>query len=268
MSKVCFQTITVLKKKTRRAVVYGKGAVLANFGDGGIDLQQQQPISAIAYGDGVVTVVTPSTKTFEPMLPDSNSLIGFGLVVILSAVAVCVWANEVVPVSRTNLALNKRSGPLRDYLDELGTLSSSLSFKEEEEDDTTTTTAIEYYEMPNTTLLQNVPGNITTTMPAAAATTTMTAVKGRVIEPSSIIANNRDFERWFFADWLTKPRLGRKVAGRQKEPALPVLKQAKWNSGDNPVLAATALILVGVFLSAIVDHVVAVPQQLQSTFDL
>ena len=49
--------------------------------------------------------------------------------------------------------------------------------------------------------------------------------------------DGRDFERWLFSDWLNKP--GAK-GGRQKEPALPILKEAKWNSGDNPVLVTAA----------------------------
>ena len=52
------------------------------------------------------------------------------------------------------------------------------------------------------------------------------------------VRDGRDFERWLFTDWLNKPD---KKGGRQKEPALPILKQAKWNSGDNPVLFTAAM---------------------------
>lgn len=52
------------------------------------------------------------------------------------------------------------------------------------------------------------------------------------------VGDGRDFERWLFSDWLNKP--GAK-GGRQKEPALPILKEAKWNSGDNPVLVTAAM---------------------------
>ena len=52
------------------------------------------------------------------------------------------------------------------------------------------------------------------------------------------VGDGRDFERWLFTDWLNKPD---KKGGRQKEPALPILKQAKWNSGDNPVLVTAAM---------------------------
>ena len=52
------------------------------------------------------------------------------------------------------------------------------------------------------------------------------------------VGDGRDFERWLFSDWLNKPT-GK--GGRQKEPALPILKEAKWNSGDNPVLVTAAM---------------------------
>jgi hypothetical protein len=103
-----------------------------------------------------------------------------------------------VPVSRTNLAISKRSGEVRQYLDGL--------------QEATATT-----------------GNSTTTD-----------------------SNDRKLERWLFTDWLQS---NKRTSGRQKEPALPILKNAKWNSGDNPVLAATALILVGVLLTSVTERI-------------
>jgi hypothetical protein len=58
----------------------------------------------------------------------------------------------------------------------------------------------------------------------------------RDVKPN--VGDGRDFERWLFTDWLNKLD---KKGGRQKEPALPILKQAKWNSGDNPVLVTAAM---------------------------
>ena len=52
------------------------------------------------------------------------------------------------------------------------------------------------------------------------------------------VGDGRDFERWLFSDWLNKSDV---KGGRQKEPALPILKDAKWNSGDNPVLVTAAM---------------------------
>ena len=43
---------------------------------------------------------------------------------------------------------------------------------------------------------------------------------------------NRGFERWLYSDWLNTKK------GDIKPGALPFLKKAKWNSGDNPLLVA------------------------------
>ena len=46
---------------------------------------------------------------------------------------------------------------------------------------------------------------------------------------------DRKLERWLLTDW--------REPSRRKEPALPMLPKSKFNSGDNPVLAAAALLL-------------------------
>ena len=48
--------------------------------------------------------------------------------------------------------------------------------------------------------------------------------------------DKRPFERWLLSDWLREK-------SQQKAAALPFLPKAKFNSGDNPILAATALIM-------------------------
>lgn len=155
-------------------------------------------------------------KTFEPVAPDSSTLIGFGVVVLLSIIASVVWANEVVPVSRTKLALSKRDGEVKKYLDELkegvnGTndIDADVSSETEGEDNEAT-----------------------------------------VREKKS---DGRDFERWLFTDWLENNKSAGKP-GRKKEPALPILKSAKWNSGDNPVLVTFAMMMVGVLIAAISER--------------
>ena len=148
---------------------------------------------SLAVSTTTSTSTLPSSgKVFEPVLPDTSTMVGFVSIAILSALCVFVWSNQVVPVSRTNLAIAKKSGPLKDYLDEL-----------------------------------REGGNSTDA--------------GR---------DGKEFERWLFTDWLQKPA---SKGGRQKEPAIPVLKNAKWNSGDNPVLVASTLIFVGVLLTAAVE---------------
>ena len=157
------------------------------------------------------STVLPSGQIFAPALPDTATLVGFGSVVLLSALATFVWANQVVPVARTNLARSKQRGPVRDYLDELQELKEAV-------------VAAQHNNNNNAT-----------------ATTT----------PSR---DDRVFELWLFADWLLQHPAERRRVGRQKEPALPILKSAKWNSGDNPVLAASALIVMAVFASSVVER--------------
>ena len=175
------------------------------------------------WTDSSMTTTTPAT-TFEPVLPEPTVLIGFGVIVLLTALAVWVWAYQVVPVSRTNLALDKKRGPLKDYLDELQDSAATA------------------LPTTNLTVSSNATDSIHGTTDSLEGVESSTAVKKK----------DRALERWLFSDWLNK---GPAVAGRQKEPALPVLKQAKWNSGDNPVLAATALILLGVVMTATVEQI-------------
>jgi hypothetical protein len=137
---------------------------------------------------------TTTTTVFEPIMPDTTALLGFGAVVVISIAAAYVWSTQVVPVSRTKLALSKKSGEVRDYLDELQ------------------------------------------------------QVKDGTVESSG---DDRKFEQWLFTDWLQTDKK------RKKDPALPILKKAKWNSGDNPVLAATALIALGVIGSSVVERLAA-----------
>ena len=57
--------------------------------------------------------------------------------------------------------------------------------------------------------------------------------------------NEKGFERWLLRDWLSEN-------SQKKAAALPFLPKAKFNSGDNPILVATALIIgTGVFSSAL-----------------
>ena len=63
----------------------------------------------------------------------------------------------------------------------------------------------------------------------------------------------RGFERWLFSDWLNDNKSEGKP-GRKKEPALPILKSAKWNSGDNPVVVTSALLLVGILVASVSEY--------------
>ena len=140
---------------------------------------------------------------------------------VLCVVAALVWNNSVVPISRTKLAISKSRGEVKQYLDELEeggaapTLTNSASSLEDGEE---------------------------------------SAATSMKISNEDVESDGRDFERWLFTDWLEGRKSGSK-AGRQKEPAIPILKSAKWNSGDNPVVVTSALMFLGVIVASLTERV-------------
>lgn len=154
-------------------------------------------------------------QSFEAVAPDTSILVGFGVVVLLSMVAAYVWANEVVPVSRTKLALSKRDGEVKKYLDELKEGATRSQDTDKSSSESTDGASFEANETVNT--------------------------------------DGRDFERWLFTDWLQNNKSAGKP-GKKKQPALPILKSAKWNSGDNPVLVTFALMMIGVVIASITER--------------
>lgn len=184
-------------------------------------------------GNDMVGVAT--TKTFEPIPPTIETGAGMLVIVFLTLIATWVWSNQVVPISRTNLALSKRQGPLKEYLDELRTSEYHAEIE------TTTTEATTTITTTNNTEV----GMANTKVPFIGHAN------------NSYRKKSRAFERWLFADWLRENKSARKT-GRQKEPALPILKNAKWNSGDNPILVATAFISLGVLITSIAERITTV----------
>mmetsp|Transcript_29527 Transcript_29527/g.71309 ORF Transcript_29527/g.71309 Transcript_29527/m.71309 type:complete len:241 (-) Transcript_29527:2938-3660(-) len=73
------------------------------------------------------TEIAPPTTTYDAVMPSKETLVGMGFIVVLCAVAAWVWSEQVVPVSRTKLALSKKDGEVKAYLDELKASSSSSS---------------------------------------------------------------------------------------------------------------------------------------------
>lgn len=171
------------------------------------------------------TDVAGSAQVFEAVAPDTSLLIGFGSVVILCIAAGWVWANEVVPVSRAKLAISKNRGEVKEYLDGLKT-----------------TDEISTDGMNATIIALNEEGMLDS------ETVDTLAVEN--VKPN--VGDGRDFERWLFTDWLSKPA---SKGGRQKEPALPILKEAKWNSGDNPVLVTAAIMMLGVVIASVTERI-------------
>jgi hypothetical protein len=208
---------------------------------------------------------------FDPVLPDAAALLGMAAIILLSIAAVRVWATQVVPVSRANLALSKRKGKVREYLDDLLLLDVDDGDGDGDGDnniregaghaaatsgagsrDECIVEAVGAVEAVPPARRQSDEHALTLT--AAEEAPASTEPTGRDRGPS------RAFERWLFSDWLSQARTrarnrdGPGPARRQKDPAIPVLlPNAKWNSGDNPVLAASALIAMGVVASAVVE---------------
>ena len=68
-------------------------------------------------------------------------------------------------------------------------------------------------------------------------------------------AAERPLERWLLSDWVDARSKDGRPRERNKVSAIPILKDAKWNSGDNPVLAAAALILAAGIASSLGERV-------------
>ena len=64
--------------------------------------------------------------------------------------------------------------------------------------------------------------------------------------------NNKAFQRWLFSDWLTQ-----RIKRTPKPAAIPFLKKAKWNSGDNPVLVTFAGMMAVLIASSLSERVFA-----------
>ena len=172
----------------------------------------------LALSTGDISKVDVPVPSYEPMLPQTEILVGMVLITLVSLIACWVWGNQVVPVSRAKLAISKSRGEVKEYLDDLKASDPSLVVETEE--------------------VTNI---------------NEAAVDEKATILSVVKKDDRAFERWLFSDWLRDNKSERR-AGRQKDAALPFLKDAKWNSGDNPVLAATALILVGVLFSSLLER--------------
>lgn len=195
----------------------------------------------------------PNTRVFEAIGPDPSVLGAFGIVVLLCIAAGYVWANDVVPVSRTKLAISKNRGEVRDYLDSLRPEPGPTT---EEVDDRVD----DMHSILNGSA-QQLALSTTTTTPSDANNDPLKTKeeqqrfksndKNVIVKPN--VGDGRDFERWLFTDWLNKPNMSK--SGRRKEPALPILKDAKWNSGDNPVLVTVGIMMIGVVLASISERI-------------
>jgi hypothetical protein len=207
------------------------------------------PSAELAVLNAYSAQATTTTTTFDAVVPDTTTLIGFGIILLICAIAANVWANQVVPISRTKLAIAKQknsNSTLRQYLDELLEIENN-----------TPTTPVASTE---TTVSGSSAINDEMDRFVSDADTILDDRIGDRIDnkrSGGRFEGNRALERWLFTDWLVKDSKVRK-SGRQKEPVIPILKSAKWNSGDNPVLVATTLIFLGVLLTSVTERITTI----------
>jgi hypothetical protein len=190
-------------------------------------------------------IMEQPSGVYEAVIPQTETLIGMGVIAILCVVLYFVWEKQVVPVSRTKLALSKKKGDVKNYLDQLkaSELSSSSS------------SSSSGLMSETTQIIESVDENSSLLAEGSAMGTnssTDTDKSGNEIQTKN--QPDRAFERWLFNDWLVDNK-SEKKAGRQKEPALPILKNAQWNSGDNPVVVAALLMMIGVIFTALTERI-------------
>ena len=118
-------------------------------------------------------------KSFDPQI----NIEQIGSMSIITAILVIVaayWWNVVIPTKRKEVAISKRTGEIKEYLDDIRD------------------------------------------------------------------SDDKGFERWFLSDWLNNTK--------NKPAAIPLLKKAKWNSGDNPILVAFAGIFSLILVASLAER--------------
>jgi len=198
------------------------------------------PLSLTFQAEDVfVTIQNQPAETFSPVTPPLETLVGLASVLVISAISSYVWSTYVVPISRAKLAISKKSGPLAEYLDDLIELDVVVASSDVNETDSNEMLDGELFSPENFTSGNNQESSL-------------------INKPiNSSQKDERKFEKWLFTDWIQqKSKKRRGIPSVKKEPALPVLKDAKWNSGDNPVLVTFSILMVGVIGVSIVERVI------------
>lgn len=190
---------------------------------------------AAAAVDAAAATTALAPATFEPQM-DAQAMTGFGVIFALSAVTYWVWFNVLVPQKRTEVALSKRNGEIRGYLDGLNEAG-------------TTTPAPMDAAVATTSMPISVDALSTDAAAPSVALAADAPLAAQAPDAPPAISS-RGFERWLFTDWLE--------GNTKKEPAVPFLPDNKFNSGDNPVLAGTGLIMVAVVVASVVEKLTGV----------
>lgn len=184
---------------------------------------------------------------YEAVLPQTETLVGMGFIAVLCVALYWVWENQVVPVSRTKLAISKSKGEVKEYLEELKASSPSSTI--ETSPLLSSSSSISSEGVPIT----QPDGEPSLSLANVTSDSGQNTDGNQPISSTPETARDRAFERWLFTDWLQDNKSERK-GGRRKEPALPILKSAKWNSGDNPVVVAAFLMMVGVVFTVLTER--------------
>jgi len=233
-----------------RKIVGGNSAISTNGMDLALRAETMDTTSAISSMMG-----QEPSGVYEAVLPQTETLLGMGLITVLCVVVYWVWENQVVPVSRSKLAISKNRGEVKEYLDELKASSPpSSSAMEPSARFSSESISISSEAVPHT---HSVGESSSLQQPAKAVVTVdgeENGIGNQPISPLSATKGDRAFEKWLFTDWLQDNKSGRK-GGRQKEPALPILKDARWNSGDNPVVVAAFLMMVGIVFTTLTERI-------------
>jgi hypothetical protein len=205
----------------------------------------QQPRTTIRLPTMTTTTTmmnSASVVVYEPMLPDSTIVGGMIAVIILSIVAAIVWNTQVVPISRTKLAISKSRGSVRAYLEDLR-MDENVDNKNMEFNNDDKSMEIESddnLDHDSETMETNIPS-------------------------TSNRRQNRSLERWLLTDWLqnldrqSTSSNGSSSGRRRKDPAIPgFLPKAKWNSGDNPVLVTVLIMMVGIVIASVTERLATI----------
>ena len=257
---ISFVTLRRRKLPASKKTSCKLGLPTSSYNTNGLSLlSSDQRTGEFPYNTNGLSLLPSDQRTgeFGAVMPPTETLVGMGVIAILCVVLYWVWENQVVPVSRTKLAISKSRGEVKEYLDELKASSASQQPSTSALDVMNENTMAQ--QSNNTSLPRIVDISVESNKGAATiddkydnnSVPTTTSSSSMKSTPSS---DDRAFERWLFTDWLADNK-SEKKAGRQKEPALPVLKNAKWNSGDNPVVVSALLMMIGIIISLFTERI-------------
>lgn len=91
------QPASIMSRSARHMLASGHDAAALSFAD--MYASSATALLLAEESDGLQS----QQRVFEASLPDSSALVAMGVVLVLCVVAGLVWANEVVPVSRTKV---------------------------------------------------------------------------------------------------------------------------------------------------------------------